>query len=159
MRTHTCLALTWPRATRSRRKRSGQDPTTFNKSKRVTFEGKLRWPSNESVAKVLAITGATLNEYVSYMGDSGGAGVYRHIPLIGFPEQASKVFSTMGDTPQVAAGRSFPLPDSQTHKLAPQKLVVILWYRSLGTAMRLLYRQPPAFTAAIVLWLKRHMVK
>ena len=93
------------------------------------------------------------------MGDSGGAGVYRHIPLIGFPEQAPRGFSTMGDTPQVAAGRSFPLPDSQTHKLAPKKLVVILWYRSLGTAMRLLYRQPSAFTEAIVLWLKRYMLK
>ena len=45
-------------------KRSGLDPTTFNKSKRATAEGNLRWPSTESVAKVLAATGATFNEYV-----------------------------------------------------------------------------------------------
>ena len=100
-------------------KRSGLDPTTFNKRKRVTAEGNLRWPSTESVAKVLAATGATFNEYVSYIGDSGGAGVYRHIPLIDFPKQAPKGFSTMGDTPQVAAGTSFPFPASQTHKLTP----------------------------------------
>ena len=35
-------------------RRSGLDPTTFNKSKRVTKDGKQRWPSTESVAKVLA---------------------------------------------------------------------------------------------------------
>ena len=80
-------------------KRSGLDPTTFNKSKRVTTEGKLRWPSTESVAKVLAATGATFNEYVSYIGDSGGAGVYRNIPLIGFPQAGSQVFSNVGGYP------------------------------------------------------------
>ena len=30
--------------------RAGLDPTTFNKSKRVTPEGRERWPSPESVA-------------------------------------------------------------------------------------------------------------
>jgi len=32
-------------------KASGLDPTTFNKSKRITPEGRPRWPSTESVAK------------------------------------------------------------------------------------------------------------
>ena len=35
-------------------KRSGLDPTTFNKSKRITPDGRPRWPSTESVAKALA---------------------------------------------------------------------------------------------------------
>ena len=35
-------------------KKAGLDPTTFNKSKRVTPEGRQRWPSTESVAKALA---------------------------------------------------------------------------------------------------------
>ena len=34
-------------------KASGLDPTTFNKSKRITPEGRPRWPSTESVAKAL----------------------------------------------------------------------------------------------------------
>ena len=34
-------------------KRAGLDPTTFNKSKRITPEGRERWPSTESVAKSL----------------------------------------------------------------------------------------------------------
>ena len=33
-------------------KRAGLDATTFNKSKRITRDGKQRWPSTESVAKV-----------------------------------------------------------------------------------------------------------
>ena len=32
-------------------KRAGLDPTTFNKSKRITPDGRARWPSTESVAK------------------------------------------------------------------------------------------------------------
>ena len=31
-------------------KRAGLDPTTFNKSKRITPDGRERWPSTESVA-------------------------------------------------------------------------------------------------------------
>ena len=54
-------------------RKAGLDPTTFNKSKRVTREGKLRWPSTESVSKVLTATGANLAEFVSYVTDSEGA--------------------------------------------------------------------------------------
>ena len=41
-------------------KRSGLDPTTFNKSKRITPDGRARWPSTESVAKALAATGVSV---------------------------------------------------------------------------------------------------
>ena len=34
-------------------KRAGLDPTTFNKSKRITSDGRERWPSTESLAKAL----------------------------------------------------------------------------------------------------------
>ena len=37
-------------------KRSGLDPTTFNPSKRHMPNGRERWPSTESLAKVLAAT-------------------------------------------------------------------------------------------------------
>ena len=40
-------------------KRSGLDPTTFNKSKRITPDGRARWPSTESIAKALAATSVT----------------------------------------------------------------------------------------------------
>jgi len=35
-------------------KKAGLDATSFNKSKRLTPEGRLRWPSTETLAKVLA---------------------------------------------------------------------------------------------------------
>ncbi len=48
-------------------RRAGLDPTTFNKSKRISRDGKPRWPSTESVAKILNATGATLPDLVGHM--------------------------------------------------------------------------------------------
>jgi phage repressor protein C with HTH and peptisase S24 domain len=45
-------------------KLAGLDPTTFNRSKRQNSEGQFRWPSTESIAKVLAATGATVDEFL-----------------------------------------------------------------------------------------------
>ncbi len=44
-------------------KLAGLDPTTFNRSKRFTPEGRPRWPSTESIAKVLEATGTPLDEF------------------------------------------------------------------------------------------------
>ena len=70
---------------------AGLDPTTFNKSKRETPDGKLRWPSTESVAKVLQATGATLEEFVALIAaESGSQRVpLRLIPLIGLAQAGS----------------------------------------------------------------------
>ncbi len=74
-------------------RKAGLDPTTFNKSKRVTRDGKLRWPSTESVAKILDATGASLAHFVSHIasghdGDGHGPGSGHHgtptIPLAPF---------------------------------------------------------------------------
>ena len=89
-------------------RRAGLDPTTFNKSKRVTREGKNRWPSTESVAKVLAATGATMNEFVSYIGD--GAGAYRNIPLIGFAQAGSEGFFDDAGYPAGGSWDEIPFP-------------------------------------------------
>ncbi len=69
-------------------RRAGLDPTTFNKSKRIMRDGRLRWPSTESISKILAATGAGLEEFVSYVGDGGDSGISRTIPLIGFAQAA-----------------------------------------------------------------------
>jgi hypothetical protein len=42
---------------------AGLDPTTFNKSKRITKNGKKRWPSTESISKILAVTKTPLLEF------------------------------------------------------------------------------------------------
>jgi phage repressor protein C with HTH and peptisase S24 domain len=66
-------------------KRAGLDPTTFNKSKRITPDGRARWPSTESVAKSLAATGASLDQFVALISDSAHPPA-EAVPLIGFAE-------------------------------------------------------------------------
>jgi phage repressor protein C with HTH and peptisase S24 domain len=52
-------------------KKAGLDPTTFNKSKRITPEGRPRWPSTESVAKSLAATGVSVSTFMNLLVDGG----------------------------------------------------------------------------------------
>jgi phage repressor protein C with HTH and peptisase S24 domain len=71
-------------------RRSGLDPTTFNKSKRITREGKQRWPSTESVAKVLAATGSTLSGFVAYIEGRSAATLARPVPVIGYAQAGER---------------------------------------------------------------------
>jgi len=65
-------------------KRSGLDPTTFNKSKRITGDGRERWPSTESVSKALAATNSSIETFVQLIGD--GARGSQSVPLLGFAQ-------------------------------------------------------------------------
>lgn len=69
-------------------KLAGLDPTTFNKSKRLTADGRQRWPSTESLSKILEATGASLDEFVDLVADARGETLSagRPIPLIGFAQ-------------------------------------------------------------------------
>lgn len=66
-------------------KSAGLDPTAFNKSKRVTAEGRPRWPSTESLARVLEATGASLDEFVMLV-EGKLAPRQRAVPLIGLAQ-------------------------------------------------------------------------
>ena len=44
-------------------RKAGLDPTTFNKSKRRAPDGRERWPSMESFAKILAATNPKKNDH------------------------------------------------------------------------------------------------
>ncbi|NJO36274.1 MAG: helix-turn-helix transcriptional regulator [Rhizobiales bacterium] len=48
---------------------AGLDPTTFNRSKRHTNQAKPRWPSTESLAKILDATSTSLEDFVALMFD------------------------------------------------------------------------------------------
>jgi phage repressor protein C with HTH and peptisase S24 domain len=61
-------------------RRAGLDPTTFNKSKRITADGRERWPSTESVAKALAATGQSIDAFVLMIGD--GLRPAQSVPLL-----------------------------------------------------------------------------
>jgi phage repressor protein C with HTH and peptisase S24 domain len=79
-------------------KKSGLDPTTFNKSKRITPDGRPRWPSTESVAKALDATTTTIDTFVQLIGDSGRP-VTQAVPLIGFAEAGAGGYFDDGGFP------------------------------------------------------------
>jgi phage repressor protein C with HTH and peptisase S24 domain len=66
-------------------KLAGLDPTTFNKSKRGSANGKLRWPSTESLAKVLSATATGLDEFIALVAEKNTVRA-RMVPLIGMAQ-------------------------------------------------------------------------
>jgi phage repressor protein C with HTH and peptisase S24 domain len=81
-------------------KAAGLDPTSFNKSKRITSQGRERWPSTESVAKALSATDTGVDTFVQLIGETG-RGVAQSLPLIGFsqtgnPAETSGAFDDAG---------------------------------------------------------------
>jgi len=81
-------------------RRSGLDPTTFNPSKRSTPEGRARWPSTESLAKVLDATGASLTDFTALVnGARSQPGSRRAVPLIGLAQAGTEGFFDDGGFP------------------------------------------------------------
>ena len=78
-------------------KRAGLDSTAFNKSKRQSSDGRPRWPSTESLAKIIEATGSSLDEFLGLVEGKGG------VPRTSLPQSrclasrrpAPEVFSTM----------------------------------------------------------------
>jgi phage repressor protein C with HTH and peptisase S24 domain len=66
-------------------RRAGLDPTTFNKSKRITADGRERWPSTESLAKALAAANASVDIFVQLLGDGVARGT-QAVPLLGLAQ-------------------------------------------------------------------------
>jgi phage repressor protein C with HTH and peptisase S24 domain len=80
-------------------RRAGLDPTTFNKSKRITASGRARWPSTESISKALAATGTGIEAFVTLIqGDKAGAPT-RSVPLLGFAEAGAGGYFDDGGFP------------------------------------------------------------
>lgn len=75
-------------------KRSGLDPTTFNKSKRITADGRERWPSTESVSKALAATNSSIDSFVQLIGD--GARSLQAVPLLALAQAGGGHFDESG---------------------------------------------------------------
>src|ERR1700742_1442838 len=76
---------------------AGLDPTTFNKSKRITPEGRPRWPSTESVADALTATNVPFDTFVSLTEDTPR--VVQSVPLLGFAQAGSGGYFTDGGFP------------------------------------------------------------
>ncbi len=66
-------------------KKSGLDPTSFNPSKRLGPDGRPRWPTMESVDRVLDASGASVEEFSDLLtGRKGQPPKRKQIPLLGF---------------------------------------------------------------------------
>ena len=96
---------------------AGLDPTTFNKSKRVAADGRERWPSTESIAKILSTTGSTMADFTALVNndrqhfneglraldgrDLSGltTGVPAMVPLLGFAQAGAGGFFDDGGFP------------------------------------------------------------
>ncbi len=66
-------------------KKSGLDPTSFNPSKRNGPDGRPRWPTMESISRLLQASGASVEEFSDILaGRRGQPPKRRQIPLLGF---------------------------------------------------------------------------
>jgi phage repressor protein C with HTH and peptisase S24 domain len=92
---------------------AGLDPTTFNKSKRHGPQGRLRWPSTESIAKILHVTGASFEEFVSLVSKSGASrpAPVHMLPLLKLKDAAKKNAFSADGRPLGKAWEQIPLPD------------------------------------------------
>ncbi|AZO59801.1 MAG: helix-turn-helix transcriptional regulator [Mesorhizobium sp.] len=76
-------------------RRAGLDSTAFNKSKRLSSDGRPRWPSTESLAKIIEATGASLEEFtvlVEGHGASAAPPPRMAVPLLGFAQAGAGGF-------------------------------------------------------------------
>lgn len=105
-------------------RRSGLDATTFNPSKRKMPDGRARWPSTESLAKVLNATGSTLDAFTALVlgaralphaspsrGAGGGGVIGRRVPLIGLAQAGGEGFFDDGGYPVGGSWDEVGLPE------------------------------------------------
>jgi phage repressor protein C with HTH and peptisase S24 domain len=99
-------------------KRSGLDATTFNPSKRRMPDGRARWPSTESVAKVLDATGASLESFTALVSGARALAstapprsVARRIPLIGLAQAGGDGYFDDGGYPVGGGWDEVSLPE------------------------------------------------
>ena len=90
-------------------KRAGLDATTFNRSKREAADGRARWPSTESIAKILAATGTPLDDFMAMVDGTGAA--RRAIPLIGFAQAGGGGYFDDAGFPVGGAWDEIAFPD------------------------------------------------
>jgi phage repressor protein C with HTH and peptisase S24 domain len=99
-------------------KRSGLDATTFNPSKRRMPDGRARWPSTESIAKVLDATGASLEAFTALVtgaralsSGSTPRSTGRRIPLIGLAQAGGEGYFDDGGYPVGGGWDEVSLPE------------------------------------------------
>lgn len=90
---------------------AGLDPTTFNKSKRLGPQGRLRWPSTESLSKILVVTGASIEDFVALLSRGGGKATSRMVPFLKLKDLAKKKAFDGDGKPALKAWERLSFPD------------------------------------------------
>lgn len=122
-------------------RKAGLDPTAFNKSKRLSPEGKPRWPSTESLAKILSVTNVTMNDFITlievetYVSTVASPTITKAIPVIGYTQAGSEGYFDDAGYPLGEGWDSVELPgftpiDDSTYAL-----------EVTGNSMEPLYRE------------------
>ena len=112
-------------------RRAGLDPTTFNRSKRTTRDGKPRWPSTESVSKILHATGSSFSAFVDLI-EGDAREMPRRIPVLGYAQAGRNGHFDDGGLPTGAGWDEIEFPD-----LADEKVYAL---EISGNSMEPLYR-------------------
>ena len=98
-------------------KAAGLDPTTVNPSKRTMPDGRARWPSTESLAKVLNATGASLEAFTALvsgartLASNPSRSVSRRVPLIGLAQAGGEGYFDDGGYPVGGGWDEVSLPE------------------------------------------------
>ncbi len=71
---------------------AGLDPTSFNKSKREGSDGRLRWPSTESVSKIIEATNTSFEAFALLANDDGKSR-YEGLPNGSFARQPNSTIT------------------------------------------------------------------
>jgi phage repressor protein C with HTH and peptisase S24 domain len=91
-------------------KQAGLDATTFNKSKRSTRDGKLRWPSTESISKILAATSSNLSDLLNELPNAATT-ITQRIPVIGFAQAGDNGYFDDAGYPTGSGWEEIVFPD------------------------------------------------
>jgi phage repressor protein C with HTH and peptisase S24 domain len=98
-------------------RKAGLDPTAFNRSKRISPEGKPRWPSTESISKVLTVTGASMTDFIALVETreitiTTTRNAARPIPLIGLVQAGREGYFDDSGFPAGSGWDEVRFPDS-----------------------------------------------
>ncbi len=93
-------------------RKAGLDATSFNKSKRTSPEGRDRWPSTESISKILRATGASLDEFMKLVEPGVEERLAKAVvPLVGMAQAGAGRFFDESGMPSGANWDEIEFPD------------------------------------------------
>ncbi|NGP17226.1 S24 family peptidase [Devosia aurantiaca] len=121
-------------------KLAGLDPTAFNVSKRVSKDGRERWPSTESISKILEATGESFDSFIegtgAYIQAHGGFGESWRtatVPLLGLAQAGAGGFFDSAGFPVGQGWDEVALPSPEDNGIYALEIT--------GDSMEPLYRE------------------